>query len=68
MIDGSKYPFEENIKLTKRVVDYAHERSSCRGRTGTIGRNRRCCERVERDAFPTDPDQAVEFVERTGVD
>ena len=26
MIDGSKYPFEENIELTKRVVDYAHNK------------------------------------------
>ena len=38
MIDGSKYPFEENIELTKRVVDYAHSK----GRGSRIGKTSRC--------------------------
>ena len=69
MIDGSKYPFEENIKLTKRVVDYAHERGVVvEAELGRLAGIEDAVNVSERDAFLTDPDQAVEFVERTGVD
>lgn len=69
MIDGSKYSFEENIALTKKVVDYAHERGVVveaeLGRLAGVEDNIKVS---GREATYTDPDQAVEFVERTGVD
>lgn len=66
MIDGSAFPFEENIALTKKVVEYAHPRGvSVEGELGTLAG-------VEEDVVGeivfTDPDQAEEFVEKTGVD
>ncbi len=69
MIDGSHLPFEENIKLTKQVVDYAHPRGVVV--EGELGRLVGVEEHVvvaEHEAIYTDPDKAVEFVERTGVD
>jgi len=63
MIDGSKHPFEENIEMTRRVVEYAHERGVVveAGVEDAVKVN-------TKDATYTDPDQAVEFVERTGCD
>ncbi|HOJ87981.1 MAG TPA: class II fructose-1,6-bisphosphate aldolase [Pseudothermotoga sp.] len=69
MIDGSHLPFEENVKLTKQVVDYAHPRGVVV--EGELGRLVGIEEHVvvsEKEASYTDPDKAVEFVERTGVD
>ncbi len=69
MIDGSHLPFEENVKLTKQVVDYAHPRGVVV--EGELGRLVGVEEHVvvsEKEASYTDPDKAVEFVERTGVD
>ncbi|MGB9813670.1 MAG: class II fructose-1,6-bisphosphate aldolase [Thermovenabulum sp.] len=69
MIDGSKLPFEENVKLTKRVVEYAHERGVVvEGELGRIGGVEENINVSDREATFTDPDQALEFVERTGVD
>ncbi|WP_422446864.1 class II fructose-1,6-bisphosphate aldolase [Thermoanaerobacterium sp. DL9XJH110] len=69
MIDGSKLPFEENVALTRKVVEYAHERGVVveaeLGRLAGIEDN---VSVSDREATFTDPDQAVEFVERTGVD
>ncbi len=67
MIDGSHLPFEENIKLTKEVVDYAHERGIWV--EGELGRLAGVEEHVSSEkSIYTDPDQAVEFVQRTGCD
>lgn len=67
MIDGSHYPFEENIALTKKVVDYAHERGVFV--EAELGKLAGIEEHVQSDEHVfTDPDQAVEFVERTGCD
>ncbi|MPL81602.1 Fructose-bisphosphate aldolase [bioreactor metagenome] len=69
MIDGSKYPFEENIALTKKVVEYAHQRGVVV--EAELGRLAGVEDNIKvngREATYTDPDQAVEFVERTGVD
>ena len=67
MIDGSKMPFEENVALTKKVVDYAHERGVVveaeLGRLAGIEDN---ISVKEKDAIFTVPEQAKEFVERTG--
>lgn len=69
MIDGSKYPFEENVELTKRVVDYAHERGVVvEAELGRLAGIEDAIKVSEKDAIFTDPEEAVEFVERTGVD
>lgn len=69
MIDGSKLPFEENIALTKKVVDYAHERNVVvEAELGRLAGVEDAVKVNTKDATYTDPDQAVEFVERTGVD
>lgn len=67
MIDGSHLPYEDNIALTKRVVECAHDKGVwVEAELGRI-------EGVEEDVVAektiyTDPDQAVEFVERSGCD
>ena len=68
MIDGSHLKFEENIALTKRVVDLAHpKRVSVEAELGRLaGVEEKTVE--EKEAILTDPDSAKEFVERTGVD
>jgi fructose-bisphosphate aldolase class II len=69
MIDGSKYPFEENIAVTKRVVEYAHERGVVvEAELGKLAGIEDAVSVEAKDAIYTDPDQAVEFVQRTGVD
>ena len=68
MIDGSFLKFEENIALTKRVVDVAHPKGvSVEAELGKLaGIEERSVE--EKEAILTDPKTAAEFVERTGVD
>ena len=68
MIDGSFLEFDENAALTKRVVDMAHPKGvSVEAELGKLaGVEERSVE--EKDAILTDPDLAVEFVEKTGVD
>jgi len=69
MIDGSKYPFEENIAITKKVVEYAHEKGVVvEAELGRLAGIEDAVNVSEREATFTDPDQAVEFVERTGCD
>jgi fructose-bisphosphate aldolase class II len=69
MIDGSKYPFEENIALTKRVVEYAHDKGVVvEAELGKLAGVEDAVKVQGHEATYTDPDQAVEFVERTGVD
>jgi fructose-bisphosphate aldolase class II len=68
MFDGSFLTFEENIKITKQVVDYAHPKGvSVEAELGKIaGIEERSVE--EKDAILTDPQNAQEFVEKTGID
>lgn len=67
MIDGSHYDFEENVRVTKEVVEYAHSRGVVvEAELGVLAG-------VEDDVksdkhIYTDPEQAVEFVKRTGCD
>lgn len=69
MIDGSKYDFEKNIAVTKEVVDYAHSKGIVvEGELGKLAGIEDEIKVSGKDASFTDPDQAVEFVERTGVD
>ena len=69
MIDGSKYPFEENIALTKQVVEYAHAHGVVvEAELGKLAGVEDNIKVDARSATFTDPDEAVEFVKRTGVD
>ena len=69
MIDGSKYDFEENVRLTKQVVDYAHAHGVVvEAELGKLAGIEDDVNVAESDAKYTDPDQAAEFVSRTGCD
>ena len=69
MIDGSKYPFEENLALTKQVVDYAHDKGVVvEAELGKLAGIEDDVNVDARSATFTDPAEAQEFVERTGVD
>ncbi len=69
MIDASRHNFEENIRLTKMVVDMAHPRGiTVEGELGAVGRVDDSTVEGEGESSLTEPDRAAEFVERTGVD
>ena len=69
MIDGSKYDFEENVELTKRVVEYAHARGVVvEAELGKLAGIEDDVNVDASDAMYTDPEQAEEFVKRTGCD
>lgn len=69
MIDASKYPLEENIKLTKEIVRIAHAAGvSVEAELGKIGGTEDDVTVDERDATFTDPAEAKRFVDETGVD
>ena len=69
MIDASHAPFEENIAITKRVVDAAHAKGIVvEAELGQLGGVEEDISVDESDAKLTNPDEAKEFVERTGCD
>lgn len=69
MFDGSKYDFEENVRLTKEVVDYAHAHGVVvEAELGKLAGIEDDVNVAEDDAMYTDPEQALEFVQRTGCD
>ena len=69
MIDGSHLPFEENIALTKKVVDYAHERGvTVEGELGTLAGIEDDVKVESGHESYTKPEEVIEFVTRTGVD
>ena len=70
MVDASKQPFEENIRQTKEVADYCHSigKISVEGEMGTVGGVEDQVRVVESEAELCNPNQVLEFVERTGVD
>lgn len=70
MIDASKQPYDENIRQTKEVVDYCHAIGgiSVEGELGTVGGVEDQIVVAEDEAQLANPAQAVEFVERTGLD
>lgn len=69
MIDGSHLPFEENVALTKRVVEAAHEKGiSVEAELGQLGGVEEHIKVDEKDARLTNPDEAAEFIRRTGCD
>ena len=69
MIDGSKYTLEENIALTKKVVDYAHDHGVVvEAELGQLAGIEDAVSVEVQDATYTDPQEARTFVEETGVD
>ena len=69
MFDGSKYDFEENVRLTKEVVDYAHSKGVVvEAELGKLAGIEDDVNVSASDAMYTDPSQAEEFVKRTGCD
>ena len=69
MIDGSRFPLEENINFTKRVVEIAHMVGvTVEAELGKIGGTEDHITVDEKDATFTDPQEAKRFVEETGVD
>lgn len=68
MIDASNLPYEENVALTKQVVELAHKVNvSVEAELGTIGAMNYETEGVDNVLY-TDPEQAKDFVKRTGID
>ncbi len=69
MIDGSHLPYEENVALTKQVVEYAHARGvTVEGELGQLAGVEDEVSVSEEDASYTKPEQVQDFVSRTGVD
>jgi len=69
MIDASSKPYEENIKITKEVVDYAHSKGVyVEAELGKLSGIEEHVQVDAKDSSYTDPDQALDFVTRTGVD
>lgn len=69
MIDGSKHSYEENVRLTKQVVEYAHDKGVVV--EAELGRLAGVEDNVSvsaKDALFTDPEEAAEFVHLTGCD
>lgn len=69
MIDGSHFPFKDNIELTRKVVEYAHPRNvTVEGELGKLAGVEDEVKVASDDAFYTDPAEVEEFVTKTGVD
>lgn len=67
MIDASKLPYEENVKFTREVVEYCHERGvAVEAELGELGGKED--DHVSDESAQTDPLLAKDFVERTGID
>lgn len=69
MIDASHHPYDENVAETAKVVEAAHALGvSVEAELGRLGGIEEHVVVDEKDAFLTDPDEAVDFVKQTGVD
>ena len=69
MIDASHHSLEENIKITKNVVDYAHDRGIVvEAELGRLAGIEDAINVSDKDSSYTDPDQVQEFVDKTNVD
>lgn len=68
IIDGANKPFEENVAMTKEVVDYAKGRGILvEGELGFIGQSSKILDTIPEGVSETNPDDAKVFVEQTGV-
>ncbi|MBO4323651.1 MAG: ketose-bisphosphate aldolase, partial [Clostridia bacterium] len=71
MIDASKLPFEENIEVTKKVVEYAHSQKNYVTVEAELGKLAGIEDAVNvnaEDAMFTNPDEVYEFATKTGID
>ncbi|ATF94420.1 tagatose-bisphosphate aldolase subunit KbaY [Cedecea neteri] len=69
MIDGSHFPFADNVKLVRTVVEFCHRNDcSVEAELGRLGGVEDDMDVDEESAFLTDPQEARRFVELTGVD
>lgn len=69
MIDASKYPLPENIRITKEVVAYAHDHGVVvEAELGKLAGIEDAVNVSEKDAMFTDPDEVYEFATKTGID
>ncbi|MBP2197706.1 tagatose-bisphosphate aldolase subunit KbaY [Pantoea cypripedii] len=69
MIDGSHVPFADNVRLTREVVNFCHRHDcSVEAELGRLGGVEDDMAVSDESAFLTDPDEALQFVEQTGVD
>lgn len=71
MIDASNKPFQENIKLTQKVVNFAHKKNVwVQGEIGKVDKGKKGYQKLisRPEDFLTNPDQALEFVKKTKVD
>lgn len=69
MIDASRMSFEDNIKVTREVVEYAHLNGTVvEAELGMLGGREENVVVNDKDAMYTNPDAAKEFVEKTGID
>lgn len=69
MIDGSKLPFEQNIEIVKKVVDYAHNKNvQVEAEIGKVGGTEDDLTTDEYETSLTDPNDAVDFTKKTGID
>ena len=69
MIDGSKHTFEENIRITREVVEYAHAHGVVvEGELGRLAGIEDVVQVSEEDSSYTRPEEVEEFVDKTGVD
>lgn len=69
MIDGSHYPFEQNIDVVSKVVEFCHRYGvSVEAELGRLGGQEDDLVVNEKDSFFTDPDAAVEYATRTNID
>ncbi len=69
MIDGSHHPYEENVELTRKVVEYAHKHGVVvEGELGRLAGIEDAVNVSAEDASYTRPDEVLDFVTRTGVD
>ncbi|HWQ60042.1 MAG TPA: class II fructose-bisphosphate aldolase [Candidatus Fimivivens sp.] len=69
MYDGSRHTYADNVRTTKKVVGFAHEKGvSVQGELGNVPYLSEVHGEVDWDDYMTDPDEAVRFVAETGVD
>ncbi|SCY44242.1 class II fructose-1,6-bisphosphate aldolase [Alkaliphilus peptidifermentans] len=69
MIDASHHAYDENVQITKEIVDYAHKRGvTVEAELGRLGGCEEDLVVEEKDAFYTDPSAALDFVEKTSID
>ena len=70
MIDGSKFEFEENIRVTREIADYCHSRGdiTVEGELGTVSGVEDQVRVAQSEMELCDPARSLEYVERTTVD